>query len=42
MKVERNTSGFLSDNERLMNGIGMKMAVLLNGQETVIFSTYRI
>ena len=39
MEVERNTSGFLSDNERLMNRIGIKMAVLLNGQETVIFST---
>ena len=40
MKVERNTSGFLTDNERLMNGNGM--AVPLNGQETGIFSTYRI
>ena len=39
MKVERNTSGFLTDNERLMNRNGIKWAVPLNGQETGIFST---
>ena len=42
MKVERNTSRFLTDNERLMNRNGIKWAVPLNGQETGNFSTYRI
>ena len=40
MEVERNTSRFLT--ERLMNENGKKRAVPLNGQETGIFSTYRI
>ena len=32
-KVERNANGFLTDNEQLMNGNGMKQVVPLNGQE---------